>query len=65
MDHAVGVQLDLDTVGGLVFYIAGRVPGRGEVIRHESGVEFEVLDADPRRIRRLRVTRPQARDEEE
>ena len=56
---------DIDTVGGLVFYIAGRVPGRGEVIRHESGVEFEVLDADPRRIRRLRVTRPQARDEEE
>jgi magnesium and cobalt transporter len=57
-------EADIDTVGGLVFYVAGRVPGRGEVIRHEGGVEFEVLDADPRRIRRLRVTRPQARDQE-
>ena len=57
-------EADIDTVGGLVFYVAGRVPGRGEVIRHEGGVEFEVVDADPRRIRRLRVTRPQARDGE-
>jgi len=47
---------DIDTVGGLVFYIAGRVPGRGEVIRHSSGIEFEVIDADPRRIRRLRAS---------
>jgi len=47
---------DVDTLGGLVFYLAGRVPARGEVIRHGSGIEFEVLDADPRRIRRLRVT---------
>ena len=47
---------DIDTVGGLVFYLAGRVPGRGEVIRHQSGIEFEVIDADPRRIRRLRAT---------
>jgi magnesium and cobalt transporter len=46
---------DIDTVGGLVFTIAGRVPARGEVIRHESGVEFRVLDSDARRIRRLRV----------
>jgi CBS domain containing-hemolysin-like protein len=46
---------DIDTLGGLVFYDAGRVPVRGEVIRHHSGVEFEVIDADPRRIRRLRV----------
>ncbi|MGB8274645.1 MAG: hemolysin family protein [Alphaproteobacteria bacterium] len=44
---------DIDTLGGLVFSIAGRVPTRGEVIRHTSGLEFEVLDADPRRIRRL------------
>jgi CBS domain containing-hemolysin-like protein len=48
---------DIDTMGGLVFYLAGRVPGRGEVIRHESGVEFEILEADPRRIRRLRVSK--------
>jgi magnesium and cobalt transporter len=48
---------DIDTVGGLVFFLAGRVPVRGEVIRHDSGVEFEILDADPRRIRRMRVNR--------
>jgi CBS domain containing-hemolysin-like protein len=47
---------DVDTLGGLVFYIAGRVPARGEVIRHESGIEFEVVDADPRRIRRLNIS---------
>ncbi len=49
---------DVDTIGGLVASFAGRVPVRGEVVRHESGVEFEILDADPRRIRRLRVRRP-------
>ncbi len=48
---------DIDTMGGLVFYLAGRVPGRGEVIRHETGIEFEVIEADPRRIRRLRVSK--------
>tara|TARA_R110002110_G_scaffold5407_6_gene27964 strand:- start:8651 stop:9541 length:891 start_codon:yes stop_codon:yes gene_type:complete len=47
---------DIDTMGGLVFYLAGRVPGRGEVIGHESGIEFEILEADPRRIRRLRAS---------
>ena len=46
---------DIDTLGGLVFSLAGRVPIRGELIRHSSGVEFEVLEADPRRIRRLRL----------
>jgi magnesium and cobalt transporter len=49
---------DIDTVGGLVFTLAGRVPTRGEVISHPSGIEFRVLDADARRIRRLRVRRP-------
>mgnify|MGYP003653989727 CR=1 FL=1 len=48
---------DIDTMGGLVFYLAGRVPGRGEVIGHESGIEFEILEADPRRIRRIRASR--------
>ncbi len=48
---------DVDTLGGLVFAIAGRVPGRGEVMRHPSGIEFEILDADPRRIKRLRVSK--------
>jgi len=45
-------------VGGLVFTIAGRVPARGEVISHDGGVEFRVLDSDARRIRRLRVKVP-------
>ncbi len=48
---------DIDTVGGLVFMLAGRVPARGEVIGHPSGIEFRILDADARRIRRLRVRR--------
>ena len=52
---------DVDTLGGLVFMLAGRVPTRGEVIPHDSGAEFEVVDADPRRIKRLRVRLPQTR----
>jgi magnesium and cobalt transporter len=50
---------DIDTVGGLVFTLAGRVPARGEVIRHDSGMEFRVLEADARRIRRVRVKLPE------
>jgi len=50
-----GDHEEVDTLGGLVFALAGRVPRRGEVIPHPSGIEFEVLDADPRRIKRLRV----------
>jgi CBS domain containing-hemolysin-like protein len=46
---------DVDTLGGLVFTRAGRVPVRGELVTHEAGIEFEVLDADPRRIKRLRI----------
>lgn len=46
---------DVDTLGGLVFALAGRVPERGEIIVHPAGVEFEVLDADPRRVKRLIV----------
>jgi magnesium and cobalt transporter len=46
---------DIDTLGGLVFAIAGHVPSRGEVISHDSGLIFEVLDADPRRVHRLRI----------
>ncbi|MBV8088937.1 MAG: HlyC/CorC family transporter [Alphaproteobacteria bacterium] len=48
-------QEEVDTLGGLVSSLAGRVPKRGEVIAHPSGIEFEVLDADPRRVKRLRV----------
>lgn len=46
---------EVDTLGGLVFSLAGRVPARGELLKHPSGIEFEVLEADPRRIKRLRV----------
>jgi magnesium and cobalt transporter len=49
---------EINTVGGLIFSLLGRIPERGEVVRHPSGVEFEVLDVDPRRIRRLRVRPP-------
>lgn len=48
---------EIDTVGGLVATLAGRVPQRGEVVPHPGGYEFEVVDADPRRIKRLRVRR--------
>lgn len=53
----VGPELaeEVDTLGGLVFRLAGRVPTRGEVVPHPDGHEFEVLDADARRIKRLRV----------
>ena len=53
-----GAGPDIDTVGGLVFTLAGRVPAKGELVSHSSGLEFRVLEADPRRIRRLRVRRP-------
>ncbi len=46
---------EIDTLGGLVFKLAGRVPSRGEMIQHPDGLDFEVVDADPRRIKRLRV----------
>ncbi|KUF11166.1 hemolysin family protein [Pseudoponticoccus marisrubri] len=51
---------EIDTLGGLVFMLAGRVPARGEVVPHPAGVDFEVVDADPRRIKRLRVRLPGA-----
>jgi len=50
---------EVDTLGGLVFVLSGHVPVRGEVVEHPSGLEFEVIEADPRRIRRLRVHLPQ------
>src|SRR5581483_6663562 len=51
-------EAEIDTLGGLVFALLGRVPARGELIRHPSGLEFEVLDADPRRVKKLRIHRP-------
>lgn len=53
-DHDEIDEEEVDTLGGLVFMLAGHVPARGEVIPHPSGPEFEVVEADPRRIKRLR-----------
>ena len=46
---------EIDTLGGLVFSLAGRVPGRGEVVRHRGGLQFEILEGDPRRITLLKL----------
>jgi magnesium and cobalt transporter len=46
---------EIDTIGGLVFMLLGRVPVRGEVIEHPAGPVIEVMEADPRRIKRVRV----------
>lgn len=54
-DHDDVDEEEIDTLGGLVFMLSGRVPARGEVVVHPDGPEFEVMDADPRRIKRLRV----------
>ncbi len=51
-------ETEVDTIGGLIFSMLGRVPARGELIRHPSGVEFEVLDADPRRVKKLKIHPP-------
>jgi len=52
---------EIETLGGLVTLLAGHLPARGEVITHPDGPEFEVIDADPRRIKRLRVCLPSAK----
>lgn len=64
-EAAIGMRLrteaddeDIDTLGGLVYLRTGRVPVRGEIVPHESGGEFEIIDADARRIKRLRVRLP-------
>lgn len=54
---------DVDTLGGLVFSTVGRVPARGELVRHSSGFEFEVLDADARRVKTLKIHAPKQSDE--
>ena len=59
LDNAV--EDAVDTLGGLVFTLAERVPRAGERIRHPAGFTFEVLEADPRRIKRLRVSRTEPR----
>ncbi len=66
-ESVIGIRLregeddeEIDTLGGLIFLRAGRVPARSEIVAHDSGVEFEVVDADPRRLKRLRVRLPGA-----
>jgi CBS domain containing-hemolysin-like protein len=63
-DH-LGIKLlkpeeeeDIDTLGGLMFSLLGRVPVRGELVRHPSGLELEVLDADARRLKKVRIHQP-------
>ncbi|MFN7709673.1 MAG: transporter associated domain-containing protein [Holosporales bacterium] len=50
-------EQEFDSIGGLVLYLAGRVPHAKEIIRHSSGIEFEILEANPRRVTRLRLRR--------
>ncbi|HEX3430004.1 MAG TPA: hemolysin family protein [Rhizomicrobium sp.] len=51
---------EVDTLGGLVVALLGRLPQRGEIVRHPSGLELQVLEADPRRVKRLRLRQPQS-----
>jgi CBS domain containing-hemolysin-like protein len=62
LDQMFGVDLlpadqedEADTLGGLVFEMRGRVPSKGEVIAHESGLEFEIMETDPRRVKKVRI----------
>jgi magnesium and cobalt transporter len=48
---------DVDTLSGLIFTLLDRLPARGEVVHHPAGIDFEVVEADPRRIKRLRIVR--------
>jgi hemolysin (HlyC) family protein len=48
---------EVDSVGGLVFQLAGQIPARGEIISHSSGLDFEILDADPRKVKKVRIRR--------
>lgn len=57
MDRAAGI----DTVGGLVFHLAGRLPAVGETVRHPSGLRFQVVQVDSRCIRKVKITRPTPR----
>ncbi len=69
VSQAIGIDLvdvddaeEIDTIGGLIVSVAGRVPARGELIAGPGNLEFEVLDADPRRLKRVRIHR-RTRDE--
>jgi CBS domain containing-hemolysin-like protein len=62
LEQRLGVKLmdeedeeDFDTLGGLVFALLDHVPQRGEIVSHPTGIEFEILEADPRRIKRIKI----------
>jgi|SRR4051794_14192311 len=60
IDARLGVvEEDVDTLGGLAFLLAGRVPSAGELLEHPSGWRLEVVDSDSRRVRRLRLHPPE------
>lgn len=56
---------DIDTLGGLVFHIAQRIPSRGEVIDGLNGIKFRILDVDPRRIKKIMIVTPSLRQNED
>lgn len=65
VEAEIGVKLvsgvyeeEIDTLGGLIFMLAGHVPAKGEIVTDDSGVQFEVIDADARRIKRVRARLP-------
>ena len=58
--HLEDEELDIDTLGGLVFHIAQRIPARGEVIDGPDGIQFRILDVDPRRIKKIMIILPPA-----
>src|SRR5262249_17760460 len=70
-DLAQELQLDLnghdhedyDTVGGMIFSHLGRIPAKGEVVDYNHGIKLEILSADPRRIKKVRVVRPETAGE--
>ena len=69
LEKLLGVDLlppeqdeETDTIGGLVFAMLGRVPVRGEIVTHGSGIEFEILEADPRRVKKVKIIPPARAD---
>jgi CBS domain containing-hemolysin-like protein len=69
LEQHLGIKLlkpeeeeDIDTLGGLMFAMLGRVPARGELVRHSSGLELEVLDADARRLKKVKIHQPRVVD---
>jgi CBS domain containing-hemolysin-like protein len=65
LEERLGLELlaeddrdEADTLGGLILFLVDRVPTRGEVLTHPNGLQFEVVEADPRRIKRVRIRPP-------